>query len=475
MYHPGDPNEEFIELQNIGAESINLNLVRFTKGVDFTFGPLELTQDEYAVIVSNEQRFLERYPDFVGTIAGEYEGNLDNGGEKIRLKDALDGIVAEFRYDDGWYDITDGNDFSLTLKDPVGSDPDTYGTRGAWRPSAVAGGSPGGDDGAAVIELGSVVINEVLAHSHAAAADWIELHNTTQSEISIGGWFLSDNNDDLMKYEIAAGVSIPANGYVIFYENLHFANTNDLGCNTPFALSENGDTVYLHSGVDGVLGGYNDEEEFGASETNVSIGRYEKSTGTFNFVAMSSKTPDAANSYPKVGPIVISEIMYNPQTNNDAEYVELLNVSDSPVTLYDGLTYEGWKFADEGGFEFIFPNDPVVIIAGERILLVKDVAQFESEFSAPLETQIFAWGPAGGLSGGGERIQLSMPGDVDGIGERQYIRVDRVNYSDGAHPEGDDPWPVDADGLGNSLHRKVLDEYGNDVINWVAADPTPGT
>ena len=30
MYHPDDPNEEFIELKNIGTETINLNLVRFS-------------------------------------------------------------------------------------------------------------------------------------------------------------------------------------------------------------------------------------------------------------------------------------------------------------------------------------------------------------------------------------------------------------------------------------------------------------
>jgi len=43
MYHPqdtnepNDPNEEFIELMNIGTESINLNFVSFTRGIYFTF------------------------------------------------------------------------------------------------------------------------------------------------------------------------------------------------------------------------------------------------------------------------------------------------------------------------------------------------------------------------------------------------------------------------------------------------------
>jgi len=43
MYHPPamgdpeDPNKEFIELKNIGPDPVNLNLVAFTNGIDFTF------------------------------------------------------------------------------------------------------------------------------------------------------------------------------------------------------------------------------------------------------------------------------------------------------------------------------------------------------------------------------------------------------------------------------------------------------
>ncbi len=58
------------------------------------------------------------------------------------------------------------------------------------------GGSPGWDDTGIIPEPGSVVINEVLAHAHADASDWIELCNTTGEAINIGGWFLSDTDSD---------------------------------------------------------------------------------------------------------------------------------------------------------------------------------------------------------------------------------------------------------------------------------------
>ncbi|HUT29503.1 MAG TPA: lamin tail domain-containing protein [Sedimentisphaerales bacterium] len=340
------------------------------------------------------------------------------------------------------------------------------------------------------LSAGDVVINELLAHSNAAPYfDWVELHNATNVDIDIGGWFLSDSNSNLMKYQIAEGTILAANGYIILREDVHFGpGSADPGCHVPFALSENGETLYLSSGLPGelTLTEYREEEDFGASAPDVAFGRYYKaSTDTWNFVAMSENTPGPAyqgapNAYPKVGPVVISEIMYHPQFNADAEYVELLNISGGAVTLYDFTTSEPWKFADDGGFEFFFPaGSPVAMANGERILLVKNLTAFSSEFVAPGTTQIFEWGLDGSLSNGGEKIQLSMPGDVDGDGVRQYIRIDRVNYSDGDHPLefpeiGIDPWPSEADGNGKSLTRIVNSNYGNDPINWEAADPTPG-
>ena len=84
----------------------------------------------------------------------------------------------------------------------------------------------------------------------------------------------------------------------------------------------------------------------------------------------------------------------------------------------------------------------------------------------------------GSLSNAGESLELSMPGDGNNEGVRQYIRIDRINYSDGSHPEncpgGVDPWPVEADGDGLALTRKVPADYGNDPENWLASAPESG-
>ena len=73
---------------------------------------------------------------------------------------------------------------------------------------------------------------------------------------------------------------------------------------------------------------------------------------------------------------------------------------------------------------------------------------------------------------------LAMPGDVDASGQRHYIRVDRISYSDGSHPENTpgsvDLWPTEADGGGRSLTRRVSTDYGNDPDSWIASLASPG-
>jgi len=484
MYHPHNPNAEYIELKNIGAETVNLNLVSFTNGIDFTFPNLELAPNEYVIVVQDSSALEARYGMDLN-IAGEYSGKLNNGGERIRLQDAIGRTILDFDYKDGWRSITDGEGFSLTVINPTNTNSYSWNDKDSWRASAYLGGSPGGDDSALVPDPGAVVINEVLANSPGGAADWIELHNTTGTTIDIGGWFLSDSGSNLMKYQIAAGTRIAPYGYIVFYEDLHFGNPSAPGCYKPFALSENGEQIYLSSAEGSLLTGYRQVEDFGASETGVSFGRYYKpSTGNFNFVPMAHNTPGSANAYPKVGPIVINEIMYNPSwpvggsyTNDQYEYIELHNISAEPVTLYRYDKGQPWKFTD--GIDFTFPEDvPVTIPAGGYLLVVKEPEAFMWRYpTVPVEKIL---GPySGKLSNAGERLELSMPGDVDEFGTRYYIRVDRVSYSDGFHPEdcpgGVDLWPTETNGGGKSLTRKTGADYGNDPDNWTASAPSPGT
>jgi hypothetical protein len=133
---------EFIELTNVGSETIHLNLVRFTNGIDFTFPDVALSPGGYCLVVKDVAAFEARYGPGL-PVAGQYSGSLANDGERIELVDAIGRTIHDFKYEDNWYETTDGSGFSLTIADPVPADPAQWSQKDAWRPSRSEGGSPG--------------------------------------------------------------------------------------------------------------------------------------------------------------------------------------------------------------------------------------------------------------------------------------------------------------------------------------------
>src|SRR6185369_10618467 len=192
---------EFIELKNAGSHDLNLVGIHFTNGIQFTFTAdsaiTNLGPGQYVVLVANRAAFLSRYPG-VTNIAGQYTGQLNNAGDRLRLEGALAEPILDFRYDNSWYSTTDGAGFSLVIRDenaPFAS----WTNAASWRPSAEPGGSPGRPD-VAPLSIPPVVINEALTHTDPPQLDSIELYNPSASPASIGGWFLSDDRDKPSKY-----------------------------------------------------------------------------------------------------------------------------------------------------------------------------------------------------------------------------------------------------------------------------------
>jgi len=121
MYHASAGSEfDYIELQNVGETTLNLAGVRLSDGIDFTFGQMLLDPGRYIVVVKNLTAFRSTYGTGVN-VAGEYSGNLSNGGERIVLSipSPLDAAILRFEYSDTWYPATDGDGSSLAINDPL--------------------------------------------------------------------------------------------------------------------------------------------------------------------------------------------------------------------------------------------------------------------------------------------------------------------------------------------------------------------
>ena len=346
------------------------------------------------------------------------------------------------------------------------------------------------------LPLTTVAVNEALTHTDLPFEDAIELRNLTGTNINIGGWWLSDSESQPQRYQIPAGTILPANGFAVFYE--YQFNSTETAV-VPFSLSSaKGDQIYLSmANSSGILAGYRSVAEFDASANGVSFGRYVNSAGTADFVAMQQRTfgvdnpssvanfrtgTGSANTYPRVGPIVFSEIMYNPPmlgTNDNTrdEFLEIRNIAAVPVSLFDPA-YPTNRWRLRGGVDFDFPGSTSIPAGGTLLIVGFDPATNAAEASAfravyGLSNNASLLGPwSGKLDNGGERIELQRP-DAPQLPSGQdaglvpYIVVERILYSDNP------PWTTNADGTSRSLQRVSNTGYGNDPTNWVAAIPTP--
>ncbi len=450
---------EFIEFKNTGTTTLNLGTLTFTAGINFTFtNSTRLLPGQFFVLARNAAAFAARYPGVA--VNGTYSGQFDNAGETLRLSTALGNTVLSVAYNDRtpWPLAADGHGFSAV---PRVSGANLNSDNGAhWRASANAGGSPGADDPEPTML--PVLVNEALTHTDLPAVDWIELFNPNASEVNIGGWLLSDDAAAPKKFRIPDGTTIPAGGYRVFTETEFNANALLV---SSFSLNSMGDSIYLTSAdANTNLTGYSHGVTFGAAANSVTFGRYVNSVGEEQFPARISPAPNAANSGPRIGPVVLSEVHYHPDAAGD-EFIELRNITANPVALFDAaFPTNTWRV---NGLGYPLPQN-ITLPAGSALLVVGiDPVAFRAKHV--IAPDVLVLGPyVGNLQDGGERLELQRP-DAPGTNGVPYITVDEVRYNDRA------PWPSAADGSGASLQRVDLLAYGNDPANWEAAVPTPGT
>jgi hypothetical protein len=133
MYNPAaNPDDEFIEVQNISAQTIDLTGCSFGTGIDYNFAD--------AATLAPGARMTIPKPQFLnGT-------GLANNGERIILSAPGGAPIKDFTYVDAepWPTSADGVGRSIVLIAPL-TNPDPKNPFN-WRPSAADGGNPGTSD-----------------------------------------------------------------------------------------------------------------------------------------------------------------------------------------------------------------------------------------------------------------------------------------------------------------------------------------
>ncbi len=478
---------EFIELRNVGSETIDVIDVEFVRGVTFAFSgesAISLDPGESTVVVRNLEAFTLRYGDGVN-VAGQYIGDLANSGDRISLLDHHGDPIHDFYYNDGgdWPGRSDGAGSALELRDPAGD----YNSSDNWRSSSEYGGTPG--------SLGEgprndVLVNEVLSHTDLPDFDAIELINTTEAAIDVGGWYLSDyagesrSARNYKKFRIPDGTIIVAGGLLVFDERDFNPNgdwnpeAGQRGVNE-FALSgAHGDDVWLlEADASGNLVRFVDHVEFGGAANGEAFGRSGNSYGK-NLYPMFVATLGEPNSGPRLGEVVISEVMVAPlgpggdADPNDFEFVEIHNASAEEVRLTDWRIRKGIDF-DFDSWTRLAPGETLVVVPFDIDDSPDNVAKAAAfrDYYGIDETVEIVGGYSGKLGDDGNRVQLQRP-DSPPADEPDYtphLVADEVVYGIA------DPWPEPPIESDASLNRRTARTYGNSADSWQADVPTPGS
>lgn len=142
---------------------------------------------------------------------------------------------------------------------------------------------------------GKVVVNEFMASNEVITdpagelEDWIELYNTTDQAINLGGLYLSDAFASPSKWQIPSGTTIAANGYLVVWAD---EDVLQAGLHATFKLSSSGEEIVLSNPSLSVV----DSTSFGEQTTNASMARIPNGTGPFAQTMMPTIGADNSGS-----------------------------------------------------------------------------------------------------------------------------------------------------------------------------------
>lgn len=231
--------------------------------------------------------------------------------------------------------------------------------------------------------------------------EFIQVVNPNSIAVDISNWQVMGG----VQHVFAAGTVLPSNGVLYLSPNVAAFRARSSSPN-------GGEGLFVQGGYRGHL------SSFGETLTLLD------SAGlTISSVSYSGEASDAQRL------LVMSELMYHPEGDRLAEYIELLNISDSVTLDLSGIRFTR-------GVDFDFTDAAVSSLApGERVLIVRDASAFESVYG-PDYSIAGEFGDGSALSNDGEQIKLE---DI------QNGTILEFTFDDEA------PWPGLADQRGHSL------------------------
>ena len=178
-----------------------------------------------------------------------------------------------------------------------------------------------------------LVINELLADNvglqkdeYRNTEDWIELYNNTGTTLNLDNLYLSDDNNQWMKWKFPTNSAIAPNAFFMIWAD---DDSLEKLFHTNFNLSKDSGKLFL-SHASGIL---LDSITYGAQTTNVSYGRYPNGTG--NFSPMNTTYGSWNNNDPLSLPLSVNKSIFRVYPNPTSGSITIQCQGEQNFVLMD--------------------------------------------------------------------------------------------------------------------------------------------
>lgn len=239
LFLPDGSAPDWIEIQNVSGKSVDLagyGLVAETAPTDiFTFSTRTLEPGAYLLVYadSNVPAGSDHAPFRLSSGGGKL-ALLDKSGTGADLAEipGLENDQSFARNSDGSWGVTDtptpGGDNSILRHEEA-------------RPGETA----------LQLKESALEISEIMADNATWFADengkyhdYIEIHNSSDADVSLNGWYLTDNIHKLARWQFP-DVNLPAGGYLAVHCSGEDRLENPRHLHTNFKIASQGDVIVL--------------------------------------------------------------------------------------------------------------------------------------------------------------------------------------------------------------------------------------
>ncbi|MFK7785915.1 MAG: CotH kinase family protein [Crocinitomicaceae bacterium] len=146
--------------------------------------------------------------------------------------------------------------------------------------------------------ISQIVINEYscsnrngITDAFGQQEDWVELYNASGTAVDISGYYLSDKSGNITKWQVPAGVSVPANGYTMVFGSKR-DQVNGAELHTDFSWTQTkGEWIILANDLGNVVDSL---KMVNMTKEDHSVGR--STDGATDWRLFTAPTPNAANT-----------------------------------------------------------------------------------------------------------------------------------------------------------------------------------